>query len=56
MEEGENMRTNKKKTCSNSNRAGDKKKIDSIYSRIIKYGIPKTIIVDDGLSFYKVKK
>lgn len=50
------MKMNRKKNCPNFIRADDKKIIDSINSEIIKFGIPKTVLVDDGSSFNKVKK
>ena len=50
------MKMNRKKNCPNFIRADDKKRIDSINSEIIKFGIPKTVLVDDGSSFNKVKK
>ena len=56
MIRGKNMKMNRKKNCPNFIRADDKKRIDSINSEIIKFGIPKTVLVDDGSSFNKVKK
>lgn len=50
------MNSIKKNTCSNNCRAGKNKGKESLKLGLYRFGIPKSVLVDNGVAFCKVKE